>query len=106
MAGSRLPVALAHGEGRAEFVSDSERLALADAGRIALRLVEPQRYPGNPSGTPDGITGVCNADGRITILMPHPERTVHGSTGSWWPQTWDRHTPWLELFVNARRWVG
>ena len=63
-------------------------------------------YPANPNGSPDGITSVCNADGRVTILMPHPERTVHGVTGSWWPNREAAKTPWFQMFVNARKWVG
>jgi phosphoribosylformylglycinamidine synthase len=111
MAGSCLPVAVAHGEGRAEFAGAGDALALAAGGQLALRFADgrgaaAQAYPANPNGSPDGITGVCNADGRITILMPHPERTIAGTTGSWWPQRWDHKTPWFRLFLNARRWVG
>ena len=111
MAGSKLPIAVAHGEGRAEFVSDTDRTALAAAGQIAMRYVDNRgrvatRYPQNPNGSPDGISSVCNDDGRITILMPHPERTIAGNSGSWWPRRWDDKTPWFQMFVNARRFVG
>jgi phosphoribosylformylglycinamidine synthase len=111
MAGSRLPIAVAHGEGRAVFDSDAQRAALQAGGQVAMRFVDNHgtaatRYPQNPNGSPDGITSVCNADGRITILMPHPERTVSPVVGSWWPQPWHDKTPWFELFVNARKWVG
>jgi phosphoribosylformylglycinamidine synthase len=110
MAGSRLPVAVAHGEGRPEFVAAADLGALRDGSQLALRFVDNHgrvatRYPQNPNGAPEGITGICNADGRVTILMPHPERTVAGNVGSWWPQQWDGKTPWFQLFVNARNWV-
>jgi phosphoribosylformylglycinamidine synthase len=111
MAGARLPVAVAHGEGRAEFADAGDLAALEAGGQVALRFVDAQgrpaqRYPANPNGSPGGVTSVCNDDGRITILMPHPERTVRGVTGSWWPRAWDEFTPWIQLFRNARRWVG
>lgn len=112
MAGSRLPVAVAHGEGRAVFDTPANLDMMRDTGQIALRFIDRQggiasHYPANPNGSPDGITGVCNADGRVTILMPHPERTVAGTTGSWWPETVRGHavTPWAQMFQNARRWV-
>ncbi|HZR36707.1 MAG TPA: phosphoribosylformylglycinamidine synthase, partial [Nevskia sp.] len=110
MAGSRLPVAVAHGEGRPEFAAAGDLGALRDASQLALRFVDndgrvASRYPQNPNGAPEGITGICNADGRVTILMPHPERTVAGTVGSWWPQKWEGKTPWFQLFVNARNWV-
>ncbi|MBL6750879.1 MAG: phosphoribosylformylglycinamidine synthase [Nevskia sp.] len=111
MAGSRLPVAVAHGEGRAEFGDAGDAAALAAAGQVALRFVDgqgrvAQAYPANPNGSPAGVTGICNADGRVTILMPHPERTVAGATGSWWPRRWSGKTPWFRMFRNARQWVG
>ena len=113
MAGSRLPIAVAHGEGRAVF-DHARHLAAAQAGgQVALRFISrhgavASRYPDNPNGSPEGITGVCNADGRVTILMPHPERTVAGTTGSWWPEAvrGNSVTPWAQMFRNARRWVG
>ncbi len=111
MAGSRLPIAVAHGEGRAVFDSNADLDALRSGEQLAMRYVDAAgqpavRYPANPNGSPAGITSVCNTDGRVTILMPHPERTVHGVTGSWWPQRDAAKTPWFEMFVNARRWVG
>jgi phosphoribosylformylglycinamidine synthase len=110
MEGSTLPIAVAHGEGRAVFQADGDLDALRAAGQLAMRYLGPDgapasRYPYNPNGSPEGVTSVCNADGRITVLMPHPERTVHGVTGSWWPQRGAR-TPWFQMFVNARKWVG
>ncbi len=111
MAGSRMPIAIAHGEGRAEFGDLSSLQKLKDGRQIAMRFIDHHgevatRYPQNPNGSPEGLTSVCNADGRVTILMPHPERTIAGSVGSWWPQKFERATPWLEIFINARRFVG
>ncbi len=113
MAGSRMPVAVAHGEGRAEF-RDAEHLAAARA-QIALRFVETaggakpagaERYPANPNGSPDGITGLTSADGRVTIMMPHPERVFRTVQHSWHPDYWHEDAPWMRLFRNARVWVG
>jgi phosphoribosylformylglycinamidine synthase len=105
MAGARLPVATAHGEGRAFFRDKS-----VSSEWIALRYVdgngEPtERYPLNPNGSPAGITGLCNADGRVTIMMPHPERTLRSVNFSWAPATWEDASPWQRMFHNARRWV-
>jgi phosphoribosylformylglycinamidine synthase len=110
MAGSKLPVAVAHGEGRPEFAAAGDLGALRAGSQLALRFVDNRgavaaRYPQNPNGAAAGITGLCNEDGRITILMPHPERSVAGTVGSWWPQQWTDKTPWFQLFVNAREWV-
>ncbi len=106
MAGSLLPIATAHGEGRAIFAAGT-----ADAAQVTLRYVEPsgeaaRQYPQNPNGSPDGITGVCNEDGRVTILMPHPERTLRKVNFSWAPGDWPADSPWLRMFRNARAWVG
>jgi phosphoribosylformylglycinamidine synthase len=111
MAGSLLPVAVAHGEGRAEFAAPADLAALQRSGQVAMRFVDARgvaatRYPINPNGSPGGVTAICNDDGRVTILMPHPERTIRGVTGSWWPQRSETFTPWIQLFRNARRWVG
>ncbi len=109
MAGSRLPIAVAHGEGRAEF-RDAEHLALAQ-GHTVLRFLANdggavERYPANPNGSPGGITGLTNRDGRITILMPHPERVFRSVQLSWHPEGWEEDSPWLRLFRNARLWAG
>jgi len=106
MAGSMLPVATAHGEGRAEYAANA-----TDEPLVALRYVEAngepaERYPYNPNGSPQGITGVCNADGRVTILMPHPERTLRTVNFSWAPARWEEVSPWQRMFQNARMWVG
>jgi len=109
MAGSRLPIAVAHGEGRAEFADEAQRVAARDA--VALRFVEnsgevAERYPANPNGSPEGITGLTSADGRVTIMMPHPERVVRAVQNSWHPDGWIEDAPWRRLFRNARRWCG
>ena len=111
MEGSRLPIAVAHGEGRAEFrAADGADTALA-AGVAALRFVDhfgrpTERYPANPNGSPGGITGLTSRDGRFTILMPHPERVFRTLQYSWHPDGWGEEGPWLRLFRNARRWLG
>ena len=108
MAGSRMPIAVAHGEGFAEFRDDSH---LASArGAIALRFVDNQgkateRYPLNPNGSPEGICGLTTADGRFTIVMPHPERVFRAIQHSWCPPEWKEDAPWMRMFRNARRWV-
>jgi phosphoribosylformylglycinamidine synthase len=109
MHGSRLPIALAHGEGRAEFSSDDD----AEACRplVAMRFVDntgalATRYPANPNGSPDGITALSNTDGRITALMPHPERVFRTVQNSWHPDGWGEDGPWTRMFRNAREWTG
>jgi phosphoribosylformylglycinamidine synthase len=109
MAGSRLPVAVAHGEGRAEF-RDGDHLRSAGS-RVALRYVEnaggiAERYPANPNGSPLGITGLASQDGRVTIMMPHPERVFRALQCTWRPDDWREDGPWMRLFRNARVWVG
>jgi phosphoribosylformylglycinamidine synthase len=109
MAGSRLPIAVAHGEGRAEFASAAQREAVA--AQVALRYIEndgtvASRYPANPNGSPAGITGLTSADGRVTIMMPHPERVVRAVQNSWRPDDWLEDAPWRRLFRNARRWLA
>ena len=78
---------------------------------VALRYVggdgQPtEHYPENPNGSPDGITGLCNSDGRVTVMMPHPERTLRTVNFSWAPSDWSDVSPWQRMFRNARRWVG
>lgn len=106
MAGSRLPVAVAHGEGRVEF-GDVD----ASAAITALRYVDGNgkvatSYPANPNGSQDGITGLTSVDGRFTIMMPHPERVYRSVTNSYVPEDWGVDGPWLRMFRNARVWVG
>ncbi|KRA53536.1 phosphoribosylformylglycinamidine synthase [Pseudoxanthomonas sp. Root65] len=107
MAGSRIPVAVAHGEGRAAFAGTVDQAA----ARTALRYVDGDgavatTYPLNPNGSPDGIAGLTSDDGRATILMPHPERTPRSVNHSWHPAGWPDDSPWLRMFRNARVWVG
>jgi phosphoribosylformylglycinamidine synthase len=109
MAGSRLPLVVAHGEGRAEF-ADPVAQAAAEPF-VTLRYIEndgriAERYPANPNGSPAGITGLTSSDGRVTIMMPHPERVFRGVQHSWHPGDWGEDGPWLRLFRNARVWVG
>jgi len=109
MAGSRVPIVVSHGEGYAEFADEAQR---ARAGStVAMRFVDHAgqpaiSYPYNPNGSPDGITGLTTADGRATILMPHPERVFRSVQFSWHPRTWGEDSPWMRMFRNARVWVG
>lgn len=110
MQGSRLPIAVAHGEGRAEVDADGVA-ALDAAGLVGARYVDhrgqvTERYPENPNGSPTGITCVSSRDGRVTIMMPHPERVFRAVQHSWHPPSWGDDGPWLRLFRNARAWVG
>jgi len=111
MAGSHLPIAVAHGEGRVEFAGiEAERDCLA-SGTVALRFLENDLtvagdYPANPNGSPDGITGLTTRDGRVTIMMPHPERVYRTVQNSWAPPEWGEDGGWLRLFRNARHWLG
>ena len=107
MAGSRLPIAVSHGEGLADF---SQR---GDAGAVlrAMRFVDTAgrvatAYPANPNGSPDGLTAVTTADGRFTALMPHPERVLRSVQWSWAPAGQGEFSPWLRMFRNAREWIG
>ena len=109
MAGSVLPIAVAHGEGRAEFRDPVQLKALQ--GQVTMRYLENNgeiatRYPANPNGSPEGITGVTSEDGRVTIMMPHPERVIRTVQHSWAPEEWGEDGPWLRLFRNARVWLG
>jgi phosphoribosylformylglycinamidine synthase len=109
MAGARIPIAVAHGEGRAELDDDAHRLALAPlvAGRwVDGRGMVATRYPDNPNGSPDGITALTTPDGRATILMPHPERVFRTVQLSWHPPDWPEDSPWMRMFRNARVWCG
>jgi phosphoribosylformylglycinamidine synthase len=109
MEGSRMPVAIAHGEGRAEFAIDPA-VAL-EAGAVALCYVDnygdlTTEFPANPNGSPFGITGLTTTDGRFTIMMPHPERCFRALQNSWHPDDWGEYGAWMRLFRNARVWVG
>ncbi|HEX3837555.1 MAG TPA: phosphoribosylformylglycinamidine synthase [Steroidobacteraceae bacterium] len=111
MAGSVLPIAVAHGEGRAEFESARQLAECERSGLIAYRYVthdrQPaQRYPANPNGSPLAIAALANADGRVTITMPHPERSYRNVQNSWAPDGVGEWSGWMRLFRNARRFVG
>jgi phosphoribosylformylglycinamidine synthase len=111
MAGSRLPIAVAHGEGRVEFAAAVDTQRTLEAGLVALRYIDhygqaTERYPFNPNGSPQGITGLTSEDGRFTIMMPHPERVFRSVQNSWYPDEWGEDGPWIRLFRNARRWLG
>jgi phosphoribosylformylglycinamidine synthase len=110
MAGSRLPIAVAHGEGRAEFAHDTAQAQLADAQQVAFRYVNGRgevanTYPANPNGSPAGIAAVTSADGRVLITMPHPERSFRVAQNSWYPATAAEFSGWMRMFRNARLWV-
>jgi len=103
MTGSRLPIAVAHGEGRAVFANEADRQHAHIAARYINGEGEPATdYPENPNGSTDAIAGVTSADGRVTLLMPHPERTLRTLNFSCAPCDWPEDSPWLRLFRNAR----
>ncbi|NLG39474.1 MAG: phosphoribosylformylglycinamidine synthase, partial [Fibrobacter sp.] len=110
MEGSILPIAVAHGEGRAEFSSCSSADECLNTGLVSLRYVDhfdryTERYPLNPNGSPFGITGLTTVDGRALIMMPHPERVFRTCQNSWHPKQWGEDGPWMRLFRNARLFV-
>jgi phosphoribosylformylglycinamidine synthase len=107
MAGSRIPVAVAHGEGRTEFAKagDAER-ALTCVRFVDNRGEATERFPLNSNGSAEGRTGFTTDDGRVTILMPHPERVIRSVQMSWRPREWGEDSPWMRMFRNARVWVG
>jgi phosphoribosylformylglycinamidine synthase len=110
MQGARMPIATSHGEGRAEFISAAEQQAFLNADKAPLRYIDnygnaTDQYPANPNGSPAGIAGACSDDGRVTLLMPHPERVHRTVQHSWAPTQWGEDGPWLRMFRNARVWV-
>lgn len=111
MAGSHMPVAVAHGEGYAEFASADALKLCNESGTVAMRFIDnhlsaTETYPANPNGSPLGITSVSSRDGRVTIMMPHPERVFRTVSNSWHPDDWKDDGAWLRLFRNARVFVG
>ncbi|PFH53674.1 hypothetical protein AMATHDRAFT_136638 [Amanita thiersii Skay4041] len=115
MVGSKLPVAVAHGEGRAAFEKEEDRQKLETKGLVALRYVDSRRrptevYPLNPNGSPGGITGILTPNGRVFALMPHPERVTTLESNSWYPpsfsDSWKGVGPWFRMFQNARKWCS
>ena len=111
MAGSFLPIAVAHGEGYAEFASEAAARECASSGFVGFRYVRhdrsvADRYPYNPNGSPHGIAALTNTDGRVTITMPHPERSFRYVQNSWHPREVGEYSGWMRLFRNARKFVG
>ena len=111
MAGSVLPIAVAHGEGFTEFKDAAALQRCATSGLVAARFVDnhhqpTERYPLNPNGSPLGLTALTTTSGRVTIMMPHPERVFRSACMSWTPKTWTEDSPWMQLFYNARNWVS
>ncbi len=109
MAGSRMPIVVAHGEGYADFGGAKKLKAAQEL--VTLRYVDnrgaaTETYPLNPNGSPQGITGLTTPDGRFSIMMPHPERVFRAVQHSWHPSDWQENGAWLKMFQNARRWVG
>ena len=106
MAGSRLPIAVAHGEGFADFSSRGDADAVARVARfVDSHGAVASRYPANPNGSPDGLTAVTTPDGRFTAMMPHPERVARNAQLSWTSEPVEAESPWLRMFRNARVWV-
>ena len=108
---ARIPVAVAHGEGLVEFAQPADLEAVKSAELVALRYINSQgqpteRYPYNPNGSVEGITGLTSRDGRVTIMMPHPERVFRTVQNSWHPDEWQEDAPWMRMFRNARVWVN
>ncbi len=111
MEGSVIPIAVAHGEGYAEFADAAAAKAFSASGLVAGRFVDnhhrvTEQYPLNPNGAPLGMTALTTTTGRVTIMMPHPERVFRSACMSWSPKTWGEDSPWMQLFYNARTWVG
>ncbi|MBY0575658.1 MAG: phosphoribosylformylglycinamidine synthase [Gallionellaceae bacterium] len=109
MAGSRMPIVVAHGEGYASFGNAKKLKAVQEL--VTLRYVDntgkpTEIYPLNPNGSPQGITGLTTPDGRFSIMMPHPERAFRAVQNSWYPRSWQENGAWLRMFQNARKWVG
>jgi len=105
MEGSRLPIAVAHGQGRAEYAKGVVET------QACMHFIDnygqkANSYPSNPNGSPNGTTGLTSTDGRVTILMPHPERVFRTVQNSWHPDGWQEDSPWMQIFYNARAWVG
>ncbi|EAP2081710.1 phosphoribosylformylglycinamidine synthase, partial [Salmonella enterica subsp. enterica serovar Reading] len=111
MVGSQMPIAVSHGEGRVEVRDDTHLAALESKGLVALRYVDnfghvTETYPANPNGSPNGITAVTTENGRVTIMMPHPERVFRTVANSWHPENWGEDSPWMRIFRNARKQLG
>jgi phosphoribosylformylglycinamidine synthase len=111
MEGSVIPIAVAHGEGYTEFPDAHAAQVFSDSGLVAGRFVDnhhaiTEHYPLNPNGSPLGMTALTTTTGRVTIMMPHPERVFRSACMSWSPKDWPEDSPWMQMFYNARAWVG
>jgi phosphoribosylformylglycinamidine synthase len=111
MQGSRMPIAVSHGEGRAEFANEQGAISALQNAAVALQYVDnygavTQNYPANPNGSPFGIAGLTSSDGRATIMMPHPERVFRTVANSWYPEDWQEDSAWMRMFRNARVYLG
>jgi phosphoribosylformylglycinamidine synthase len=117
MAGSRMPIAVAHGEGFAEFSSQSTVNSALDKKLVTMRFIDNESslngkstatevYPFNPNGSPLGITGLTTTGGRFSIMMPHPERVFRAVQHSWRPDDWQEDAPWMRMFRNARKFIA
>ena len=111
MQGSIMPIAVAHGEGRVQWDDVNSQAKALNSGLVSLKYVDNQLrttevYPSNPNGSPQGVTGFCSQDGRVTIMMPHPERVFRAVQNSWCPEDWKEDGAWMRLFRNARVWMS
>lgn len=111
MSGSHMPIAVSHGEGRSEYRDAAHLKQVSESGLVAVRYIDnygniTERYPANPNGSPEGITGLTTTDGRVTIMMPHPERSMRTVANSWHPDDWGEGSAWLRAFRNARKALG
>ncbi|MEM1243254.1 MAG: phosphoribosylformylglycinamidine synthase [Pseudomonadota bacterium] len=111
MVGAHLPVVVSHAEGQAQWQAENQLQALQQNQQVIMQYIDyhgtvSQRYPFNPNGSPAGVAAFTNTDGRITIMMPHPERTFRAAQFSWCRKDLGEQSPWMQLFYNARSWVG
>ncbi len=111
MKGSHMLIASSHGEGRADFHNTDDLEQLVKSKRLTLRYIDntglsARTYPANPNGSPNGVAGFCSIDGRVTIMMPHPERVFRSVQHSWCPPEWGEDGPWMRMFYNARAYIG
>lgn len=115
MNGSRIPIAVAHGEGRAQWENEEQMNKFIKEGLVGAKYVdnygiETEKYPLNPNGSPKGITGIKSKNGRVLAMMPHPERVCRLEANSYYPEEeskeWEGYGPWIRLFRNARKWVA
>ena len=109
MEGWSMPIASAHGEGHARF-EENDFEKLVNSNQVAMNFVDSnglntENYPLNPNGSVDGVTGITAADGRVTIMMPHPERVFRKLQMSWHPDHWKEYSPWMQIFINAMKFT-